>query len=128
MEIKYNWECKNVAVTKYDGKNIHSIHEVNWALVGKSGKSTGFAIGVEKLNTSKIKKFRKFNSITHKQIIEWVINSMGEEKVEEIKADITDQIKNQEQTDTYPLTIGETPPNVTIKKTKKKKLTKKKKA
>ena len=92
MAINYTWDCKTVEVKNING-NEDTVFNVHWRLTAENDKNNMASIyGSQKLDTSDLSSFIAFKDITIEQITNWTKNAIGENKVAEIKNNLSDQI------------------------------------
>lgn len=114
MAINYTWDCKTVDVKTIDG-NEDTVFNVHWRLTGtddannnaKGNAQTAFVYGEQKLDTSDLSSFTAFADLTNEQITGWVESALGEDRVTEIKANISNQIAELVTPTQETKTIGE---------------------
>ena len=92
MAINYTWDCKTVDVKTIDG-NENTVFNVHWRLTGTDDANNSSVVyGSQDLDTSDLSSFTVFADLTNDQITGWVESAMGEDKVAEYKANISNQI------------------------------------
>ncbi len=91
MAINYIWNCKTVDVKTIDG-NQDAVFNVHWRLTGEDGKYSSFVYGTQELDTSDLSSFTAFADLTNEKITAWVESAMGEDKVTELKSNLSNQI------------------------------------
>lgn len=103
MAINYTWDCKTVDVKTIDG-NEDAVFNVHWRLNAEDDSNTvedidgnnvsakATAYGTKELDTSDLSSFTAFADLTNDQITGWVQSAMGEDKVTEIKNNLSNQI------------------------------------
>jgi len=118
MAINYTWDCKTVDVKTIDG-NDDTVFNVHWRLIGEDDENTIddhvigdkpiviSMIGTQELDTSDLSSFTAFTDLTNEQITGWVVSAMGEDKVTEFKANISNQIAELVTPTQETKTIGE---------------------
>jgi len=92
MAINYTWDCKTVDVKTIDG-NVDTVFNVHWRLTGEDDSNNSSGVyGTKELDTSDLSNFTAFADLTNDQITGWVESAMGEDKVTELKTNISNQI------------------------------------
>ena len=118
MAINYTWDCKTVDVKTIDG-NEDTVFNVHWRLTGTDDANTvedmqgndipatASVYGTQILDTSDLSSFTAFADLTNDQITGWVESALGEDRVTEIKANISNQITELVTPTQETKTIGE---------------------
>lgn len=100
------WDVKTVDVypTKEDHSNV--IYNVHWRVSKTEEDYSASSYGTESLNTDELGSFIDFDSVTTEEVQAWVIAAMGEEKVNELEANLDAQIEDQKNPTSETKTIG----------------------
>ena len=118
MAINYTWDCKTVDVKTIDG-NEDTVFNVHWRLNGEDdantvqdidgndASATATIYGTQKLDTSDLSNFTAFADLTNNQITAWVQSALGEDKVTELKTNVSNQIAKLVTPTQETKTIGE---------------------
>ena len=107
MAINYTWDCKTVDVKTIDG-NEDTVFNVHWQLTGEDDANNSSTVyGTKELDTSDLSSFTAFADLTNDQITGWVESALGEDRVTEIKANISNQITELVTPTQETKTIGE---------------------
>ena len=118
MAINYTWDVKTVDVKEIDGKAA-TVFNVHWRLNGEDDANTVQDIGgndvsatariygTQDLDTSDLSSFTAFADLTNHQITGWVESALGEDKVTELKTNISNQIAELVTPTQETKTIGE---------------------
>jgi len=118
MAINYTWDCKTVDVKTIDG-NEDTVFNVHWRLNGEDDANTVQDIsgddvsasasiyGTQILDTSDLSSFTAFADLTNDQITGWVQSALGEDKVTELKTNVSNQIAELVTPTQETKTIGE---------------------
>ena len=107
MAINYTWDCKTVDVKTIDG-NEDTVFNVHWRLTGEDDANNSSTVyGTKELDTSDLSSFTAFADLTNDQITGWVESALGEDRVTEIKANISNQIAELVTPTQETKTIGE---------------------
>jgi len=118
MAINYTWDCKTVDVKTIDG-NEDTVFNVHWRLTGTDDANTvedlegndvavtAFVYGSQGLDTSDLSSFTAFADLTNDQITGWVQSALGEDKVTELKTNVSNQIAELVTPTQETKTIGE---------------------
>lgn len=105
MNTVYNWDCSTVDVIPQMGENTNVVYRVHWRLTASSDGYYTSDIGVEELTVDEISSFIPFEELTQQQVIEWVQESMGEEKVNDIKAKLEQMLEAEINPEYVTMTI-----------------------
>lgn len=95
MNTAYTWDCSTVDVIPQIGDNTNVVYRVHWRLTAHYDGYYESDIGVEELTTEEISSFIPFDELTQSQVINWVEESMGQEKVSAIKIKLEDILYDQ---------------------------------
>ena len=107
MAIKYTWDCKTVDVKTIDC-NEDTVFNVHWQLTGEDDANNSSTVyGTKELDTSDLSSFTAFADLTNDQITGWVQSALGEDKVTEIKNNLSNQIAELVTPTQETKTIGE---------------------
>tara|TARA_Y100000004_G_scaffold129847_1_gene146429 strand:+ start:181 stop:537 length:357 start_codon:yes stop_codon:yes gene_type:complete len=118
MAINYTWNCKTVDVKTIDG-NEDTVFNVHWRLTGTDDANTvqdiggddvsasALIYGTQILDTSDLSSFTAFADLTNEQIAGWVQSALGEDKVIELKTNVSNQIAELLTPTQETKTIGE---------------------
>ena len=97
----YNWNCKTVDAYPLVGENVDVVYNVHWRVIAVSdqvdSKGNAYqtsAIGTQVLNTEDITDFIPFDQLTNDQVVQWVKDTMGEERVSSLESNLQSQIDN----------------------------------
>jgi hypothetical protein len=112
MAINYTWNCKTVDTKTIDG-NEDTVFNVHWRLTGTDDANNDAegnpqaATGTQILDTSDLSSFTAFADLTIEQVTNWTRDALGEDKVTELKANISNQIAELVTPTQQTKTIGE---------------------
>ena len=118
MAINYTWDCKTVDVKTIDG-NEDTVFNVHWRLnaeddantvkdmQGDDIPATASVYGTQSLDTSDLSDFTAFSDLTESIVQGWIEESMGEDKVTELKSNLSNQIAQLVTPTQETKTIGE---------------------
>jgi hypothetical protein len=112
----YNWNCKTVDAYPLVGDNADVVYNVHWRVTGVSDQVDpeenayqASSIGTQVLNTEDITDFIPFDQLTNDQVVQWVKDAMGEERVSSLESNIQSQIDNLITPTSVTLTIADNP-------------------
>jgi hypothetical protein len=114
MAINYTWDCKTVDVKTIDDIT-DTVFNVHWQLTGtddanndaEGNLQTASVYGSIGLDTSDLSSFTPFADLTNEQITGWVESALGEDKVTELKTNVSNQIAELVTPTQETKTIGE---------------------
>ena len=107
MAINYTWDCKTVDVKTVDG-NEDTVFNVHWRLTGEDDSNNASTVyGTKELDTSDLSSFTAFADLTIEQVTNWTRDALGEDRVTELKANISNQIAELVTPTQETKTIGE---------------------
>jgi len=97
----YNWNCKTVDAYPLVGENADVVYNVHWRVTAVSDQVDpegnayqASSIGTQNLNTDDITDFIPFDQLTNDQVVQWVKDAMGEERVSSLESNLESQIDN----------------------------------
>jgi len=106
--MTYTWNNKTVDTYPSLEGESDVIFNVHWRLTGTDDSDNiGSVYGTQSLETSDLSDFTAFEDITEEDINGWVEEALGEEKVDELKANIDAQIEEKVNPTVVTKTIGE---------------------
>lgn len=88
MSITYNWKITNLERTTADGK-VYTVHYTIDAEDGTYRAGAYGSIGVDGEVTT------PFADLTEAQVVGWVKDALGEDKVQEVEAALAGQLAEQ---------------------------------
>lgn len=90
----YSWDCRTVDTYPTQGELTDVVYNVHWRLTRTEEAHSATSIGTHNLTVEDIQTedFIDFENLTHEQVITWVEESMGEERVSELKVSLDNQI------------------------------------
>jgi hypothetical protein len=95
----YSWDCKTVDTYPTQGELTDVVYNVHWRLSGTdtTGEHSATVIGTQTLTVEDIQPegFISFEALTHEQVIEWIEEAMGEDRVADLKSSIDNQITDK---------------------------------
>lgn len=95
MEINYTWSFNPLeAYPTASGEN-NVVFLVHWQLYGSTGSYQGSSIGVQKVSYQTGSTFIPFNDLTYDIVYNWITASMGTEQMNQIMANVAQQIENK---------------------------------
>ena len=108
----YSWDCKTVDTYPTQGELSDVVYNVHWRLTGTdaTGEHSATVIGTQNLTVEDIQPegFVAFEDLTHEQIIAWVEEAMGADRVTELKTSADNQITDKITPKSVTKTIGQT--------------------
>ena len=100
--ITYSWNCRTVDCYPTKDDNTDVVYNVHWTYTGTSSKKddqgnfyTAGIYGTQVLNTEEISDFVPFADLNNEKVTEWVTTTIGEDKVNDYKTNISNQIADQ---------------------------------
>jgi len=92
--MTHSWDCRTVDTYPTQGELTDVVYNVHWRLTGIEGEHSATVIGTQNLTVENIQPegFITFESLTHEQVVAWVEEAMGEERVDELKASVSAQV------------------------------------
>jgi hypothetical protein len=96
MSNTYTWEFPSLTtLTSHAGQN-NVVTEVHWRLTASDGNNhTATSIGVQYITFVENTSFTPFDELTLDDIVSWTVNSLGNERIAEIKASLDSSILEQ---------------------------------
>ena len=111
--IEYTWIIVQMEAhpTYFDHDNV--VFNVHWTLRAEDGAFQASVYGSQSLNVETIDEdtFTSYEDLTQAQVVEWLEESMGDERVDELKESLEREIENQRTPTvvTPPLPWGQLP-------------------
>jgi hypothetical protein len=100
--ISYSWNCRLVDCYPTKDDNTDVVYNVHWTYTGTSSKKddqdnfyTASIYGTQVLNTDDITDFIPFTDLDNAKVTDWVTTTMGEDKVNNYKTNLSNQIADQ---------------------------------
>lgn len=92
MANTYTWTINSMdTVPNLDG-NKNFVVTVHWTCTGTDGKNTRSLAGAAGFAPKEGKTYENYSSLTQDQVISWVHDFLGDERMAEVEADITSQL------------------------------------
>ena len=92
----YSWDCRTVDTHPTQGELTNVVYNVHWRLTGTEEAHSATVIGTQNLTSENIQPegFIAFEDLTHQEVISWVEEAMGEDKVLELKDSVASQLQS----------------------------------
>ena len=94
MSVTFTMDISEAKVTNMYGMN-NILKQVKFSLTGTDGVNTVTNFFPVKLNYPEAKDFIEYEDLTRDQIFQWVINSIEENLINNLKTGITSQLKDK---------------------------------
>jgi hypothetical protein len=94
MAITYTWNINAMDAYPTSAGQTDVVFTVHWTLVGTDGTHTASVYGTVGVTYEAGSPFTEYSKLTLEQVTGWIINSLGEEKVTELEANVSNQIAN----------------------------------
>lgn len=95
MPITNTWAINQMdCYPEYDNET-DVVFNVHWTLIGSNGTYQGSVYGTQPLTLSGDTPFTPFADLTEEQVLGWMLQAMGAEKVAEYEANVAAQIEAQ---------------------------------
>lgn len=106
--INYTWDCRTVDTYVNKDGNHNVVFNVHWTLTGEDSETAviNTAIGTQLLNTDNLENFVPKDDLTNDVVAGWVIDELGEERVNKLKDIIEKQINEQVNPTVETITIS----------------------
>lgn len=106
--MTYSWDCRTVDTYPTQGELTDVVYNVHWRLTGTEDAHSATVIGTQSLTAEDIQPegFIAFEDLTHEQVIAWVEEAMGEDRVDELKASVDSQVASLITPTSVTKTIG----------------------
>jgi hypothetical protein len=95
MTVTYTWSIVQMDAYPEEGGETNVVFNVHWTLAGIDQTYRGYAYGSQGVSVDLDAPFIPYADLTKAQVIEWVKDAMGEEKVASYEAAVAQQIENQ---------------------------------
>lgn len=114
----YSWDCRTVDTYPTQGELTDVVYNVHWRLTGTdtTGEYSATVIGTQTLTVEDIQPegFISFDDLIHEQVIEWIEEAMGEDRVADLKTSIDNQIIDKITPKSVTKVIGQVVPILPI--------------
>ena len=104
--MNYRWNIKTLEVKYQLDQLTDVVTHIHWELIGEDDGTQANQIGVVKLNEPNTQNFLQFDNLSQKVVEEWLINSLGAEKISQLKQQIEANIQSKKM----PVSGLKTPP------------------
>tara|TARA_R110000868_G_C10960758_1_gene768464 strand:+ start:668 stop:1000 length:333 start_codon:yes stop_codon:yes gene_type:complete len=95
LSITYTWSVNQMdAYPELDGET-DVVFNVHWSLAATDGTYHGYAYGTQPVPLAEDVSFTPFEDLTEVQVVGWVQEAMGPERVSELEANAAAQIEVQ---------------------------------
>jgi hypothetical protein len=98
MSVTFTIDISNAKSTNMYGMN-NIIKEVKFILTGTDGVNTMKNFFAVTLDYPETENFIEFEKLTKDQILQWVLNKVGEDHINDLKQGITSVLKDKEVVD-----------------------------
>jgi len=102
MANTYTWDCKTVDVYPNHDNESDVVYNVHWRLNAVSDQQdaegndyTASSYGTHSVNADDIENFVPFADLTNDLVTSWVTTVMGEDKVDNLKSGLDNNIDGQ---------------------------------
>ena len=100
--VDYTWKIRTLSAVNQDGIPPNTVNEVHWTLTGESGDYRAEISTFTQIEYNPDASFVPMQQLTEDQVVSWVENTMGEDRVNEFKAHVAKLIQDQaEATSTF---------------------------
>jgi len=112
--ISYSWDCRTVDCYPTKDDNTDVVYNVHWRYNAvssvkddKGNPYTAGIYGTQVIETDDISDFVPFADLDNAKVTEWVTTVMGEEKVNEYKDSLANQIADKITPQSITLEVAE---------------------
>lgn len=95
MAVEINWVVSQMDCYPEKEGEADVVFNVHWRCNGVDGNYAGTSYGTQNVPLSSDSPFTPYEDLTQDQVIGWVKDAMGPERVAEIEANVEQQIENQ---------------------------------
>jgi hypothetical protein len=94
MAIVYTWSIDGLECVPSKGGKANVVSNVHWRLAGIDGNYSTSIYGSSSIPYNEDGSFVPFNDLTKSQVLGWLVEFLGEQKVSELEGSIANQIDN----------------------------------
>ena len=94
MNVNYKWKINTLFVIPQQDDKQDIVAKVSWDLTGTVDDAEYGLNGIEELLFNN-DQFIPFENLMENQVIGWIQNSLGQEKIENLKLTIFNQLKSK---------------------------------
>jgi len=98
MSVTFTMDISNAKSTSMNGMN-NIIKEVKFSLTGTDGVNTVTNFFAVTLDNPTTENFIEFENLTRDQILQWVTDKVGEDKINSLKTGITSELRDKQVVD-----------------------------
>ena len=98
MSVTFTIDISNAKSTNMNGMN-NIIKEVKFSLSGTDEVNTVTNFFPVKLDYPEAENFVEYENLTRDQILKWVINKVGEDRINDLKEGITAELRDKQIVD-----------------------------
>jgi hypothetical protein len=94
MAISYEWIISQLECYPEKDKKKDVVFTVHWRYAAKDGEYYADVYGSQGLNVDNLKNFTAYSDLTKEDVVEWLEETMGEEKIEGFQSSLASAIDN----------------------------------
>jgi len=95
IDVTYTWNFNPLEFYPSASGENDVVFRVHWQLYGGTGSYQGSIIGVQDITYQTGSTFIPFNELTYNTVYNWMTASIGEEKMNQYKDNVYNQIENK---------------------------------
>jgi hypothetical protein len=95
MTTTYNWTIQAMDCVPQENGQTDVVVTAHWNLLATDGIYTSSAYGTQSFTYDAGKAFIPYANLTQAEVVAWVQDIMGEERVASLQANLNTQIENQ---------------------------------
>ncbi len=93
MAIVYDWMISQLECYAEKDKLPEVVFNVHWRYTAKDGDYYADVYGSQVLNADDITDFIPYDELTKEQVVTWLVDTMGEEKIASFQDSLEDSIE-----------------------------------
>ena len=95
MVVAYTWNVTQMNAYPQVGEETDVVFNVHWTLIGEDAGIFGSAYGSQGVTVNPEEPFTPYADLTQAQVVGWVKDAMGAERVSSCEAGVAQQISDQ---------------------------------
>lgn len=95
MATTYTWSVQQMDAYPQEGDKTDVVFNVHWTLIGTEAGFSGSVYGTQNVSVDPDVSFTSYDDLTQEQVIDWVQDAMGAERVAAYEANVAQQINSQ---------------------------------
>lgn len=95
MAISFDWVISQLECYPTKDKKTDVVFNVHWRYAAKDGDYYADVYGSQGLSTDNLKNFKPYADLTKEDVVAWLEDTMGQEKITGFQESLTSAIESQ---------------------------------